>query len=108
MMTFSVSFLTDIRAKNESKCCVNKNNYSENLHIDIQPSTGYKASENLFDINLLSILSKAKIHIHVRPKMVGYIQMCLVFNFHLRVFCSRLISVEIGTGFTCDSEYFEI
>ena len=93
MMPFSVSFLTEIRGKNESKCSVNKNNYSENLNIDMKPSTGYKASENVFNINLLSILSKAKIHIHVRPKMVSSIQMCLVFNFHLRVICSRLISV---------------
>ena len=66
-------------------------------------------------MRLISISSKFALHLqpkkgketqtylHIRPKLVNS-------RLHLRLFCfcSLMTSVKIGTGLTCDSQYFKI
>ena len=82
----------------------------------MKASTGQKASENLF-YNIFSVSLKFAVHLkpkigkethsylHIRLKMVNSRQ---IFIISTCGFCTRMTSREIGTGITCDSQYFEI
>ena len=83
----------------------------------MKPSTGHKVSENLFDKIFFRIPSTFALHLqgkksteaqsylHIRPKMVNSHQKIKIYT------CNFLFKKEfgeIGTGLTCDSQYFEI
>ena len=65
MMTFRVSFSKKLEPK-RIKILLEQTtitNYSENLNIDMNPSTGHKASENLLNNNFFLFHQKFALHL---------------------------------------------